>query len=250
MKSKKWFGLILMTLALAACGQESATTQENKGNTESNQTVTNNSDESSAQSSLSKFNSQQKESKTDTKATYNGDYYSVKGSDGQEIIIVNKKHPRNANYAPGEDPQAQAAFMQLIADMQDKGFAISNQYSGYRSYETQVGLYQSYVDQDGQANADRYSARAGYSEHQTGLAYDLIDSSGNLLTDKEASKWLREHAADYGFIVRYTEDKEDITGYTAESWHVRYIGSEAADIAKSGLTLEEYFGVPGGDYED
>ncbi|MBF8970140.1 LD-carboxypeptidase LdcB/DacB [Streptococcus sp. NLN76] len=246
MKSKKWFGLILMTLALVACGQESATTQENKTNTESNQTAKNDSNESSS----SKSSTQQKEAKMDTKATYNGDYYSVKGSEGQEIIIVNKKHPLNANYAPGEDPQAQAVFMQLIADMQEKGFAVSNQYSGYRSYETQVGLYQSYVDRDGQANADRYSARAGYSEHQTGLAFDLIDSSGNLLTDKEASKWLRDHAADYGFIVRYTEDKEDITGYTAESWHVRYIGSEAKDIAKSGLTLEEYFGVPGGDYEN
>ncbi len=70
------------------------------------------------------------------------------------------------------------------------------------------------------------------------------------MTEAKASQWLREHAADYGFIVRYTEDKEEITGYTAESWHIRYIGSEAQKIAKSGLSLEEYFEVPGGDYED
>ncbi|MCU0082613.1 LD-carboxypeptidase LdcB/DacB [Streptococcus danieliae] len=228
MKGKQWMVLVCMVLALAACGQE-------------------------AQKKVSENPSQQSASKEQpgvNKVRYQGNYYSVQGADGQEIIIVNKKHPLNANYAPGEDPKVQAAFKQLVAAMQEEGFPISDHYSGYRSYENQSQLYQNYVAQDGQAEADRYSARPGYSEHQTGLAYDLIDTAGNLLTETRVSQWLREHAADYGFIVRYTEDKEEITGYTAESWHIRYIGSEAKKIAQSGLSLEEYFEVPGGDYED
>lgn len=217
-----------MVLALAACGQEA----QKKAT------------ESPSQQSMSK------EQPATNKIRHQENYYSVQGSDGQEIIIVNKKHPLNANYAPEEDPEAQAAFRQLVAAMQEEGFPISDHYSGYRSYESQSQLYQNYVAQDGQAEADRYSALPGYSEHQTGLAYDLIDTAGNLLTETRANQWLREHAADYGFIVRYTEDKEEITGYTAESWHIRYIGSEAKKIAQSGLSLEEYFEVPGGDYED
>lgn len=228
MKGKQWMALVCMVLALAACGQE-------------------------AQKKASENPSQQAASKEQpgvNKVRYQGNYYSVQGADGPEIIIVNKKHPLDANYAPGEDPKAQAAFRQLVAAMQEEGFPISDHYSGYRSYESQSQLYQNYVAQDGQAEADRYSARPGYSEHQTGLAYDLIDIAGNLLTETRVSQWLREHAADYGFIVRYTEDKEEITGYAAESWHIRYIGSEAKKIAQSGLSLEEYFEVPGGDYED
>uniref|UniRef100_UPI001379C9D5 D-alanyl-D-alanine carboxypeptidase family protein n=1 Tax=Streptococcus suis TaxID=1307 RepID=UPI001379C9D5 len=87
----------------------------------------------------------------------------------------------------GENPEALAAFQRLIADMQALGFGISNNYSGFRSYETQASLYQSYVNQEGQAAADTYSARAGYSEHQTGLAFDLLDTSGNLLEEPNAS---------------------------------------------------------------
>ena len=134
--------------------------------------------------------------------------------------------------------------------MQAKGFDVSNNYSGFRSYETQATLYQSYVNQEGQAVADTYSARPGYSEHQTGLAFDILDSAGNLLEEPTASKWLADNARLYGFIVRYQPGKESSTGYIAESWHVRYIGQEATDIYQSGLTLEEYYGVPGGDYQE
>lgn len=181
--------------------------------------------------------------------THHGDYYTVMGRYG-EVIIVNKRHPLSATFAPGEDPEALSAFHNLIEAMQAEGFAVSEAYSGFRSYDTQAGLYESYVARDGQAEADRYSARPGYSEHQTGLAFDVLDSSGALLEDPEASQWLREHAHEYGFIVRYLPGKEAITGYMAESWHLRYIGQEAQEIAESGLTLEEYFGVPGGDYLD
>lgn len=179
---------------------------------------------------------------------FNGSYYSVQGRYG-EVIIVNKKHPLASSYAPGENAIAQAAFFQLRSAMQNSGFDISNHYSGFRSYDTQASLYNNYAARDGQANADRYSARPGYSEHQTGLAFDLMDSAGNLLQEASAVKWLEENAHQYGFIVRYITGKESVTGYMAETWHVRYIGQEAGDIYQSGLTLEEYFGISGGDYQ-
>ena len=184
----------------------------------------------------------------DQGVSFNGSYYSVQGKSG-DIVIANKHYPLAADYNPGENPTALAALHELIAAMQAEGYAISDQYSGFRSYETQVGLYQSYVDQDGVAAADRYSARPGYSEHQTGLAFDLIDTSGNLVQEPEASKWLLKNAAKYGFIVRYQEGKEASTGYMPESWHLRYIGEDAKDVAASGKSLEEYFNFTGGDYE-
>lgn len=168
-------------------------------------------------------------------------------------VVVNKKHALSPDYAPGEDPTAQAAVMQVIAAMQQQGFDVSNSYSGFRSYETQAWLYQSYVDRDGQAAADTYSARPGYSEHQTGLAYDLLNSSGALLGtgagDQAAVDWLASHAHQYGFIVRYQAGKEGITGYMAEAWHLRYLGvADATAVYNSGQTLEEYLGVAGGGY--
>ncbi|MGT2933881.1 LD-carboxypeptidase LdcB/DacB [Streptococcus catagoni] len=179
---------------------------------------------------------------------YNGSFYSIPGK-YSDIIIVNKSFPLSKDYNPGENPQAKSAFLKLKVQMKKQGFALSDQYSGFRSYETQSQLYENYVIRDGKENADLYSARPGYSEHQTGLAFDLIDSQGNLLEEKSASDWLFRHAPDYGFIVRYLPEKEKITGYRAESWHIRYIGKEASEIAHSGKTLEEYLGIKGGYYK-
>ena len=209
--------------------------------------VTSASEETSSQGSQ-KSAKKAGEVTVDQGVSFNGSYYSVQGKSG-DIVIANKHYPLVADYNPGEDPTALAALHELIAAMQAEGYAISDQYSGFRSYETQVGLYQSYVDQDGVDAADRYSARPGYSEHQTGLAFDLIDTSGNLVQEPEASKWLLKNAAKYGFIVRYQEGKEASTGYMPESWHLRYIGEDAKDVAASGKSLEEYFNFTGGDYE-
>lgn len=186
---------------------------------------------------------------TDTDLAYNGRYYSVHGK-YEEILIVNKRYPLSPQYNPGENAIAKAALLKLIEDMQTAGYAISSQYSGFRSYDTQADLYQNYVNRDGKEAADRYSARPGYSEHQSGLAFDLIDTNGNLLEETDASQWLLQHAHRYGFIVRYLEGKEHSTGYMPESWHLRYIGQEAKEIAESGKSLEEYFGISGGSYQE
>ena len=187
--------------------------------------------------------------KANSKVSNKGSYYSLQGK-YDEIIVANKHYPMSKDYYPGENATAKAAFLKLIAQMKEEGYAISDNYSGFRSYATQAQLYQSYVNQEGQAAADRYSARPGYSEHQTGLAFDVIGTDGQLVEDAGAAQWLLDHAPDYGFVVRYPRGKESVTGYMHEEWHLRYIGKEAKEIAASGLTLEEYYGFDGGDYLD
>ena len=187
------------------------------------------------------------ETKVTGKLTNNGSYYSVHGK-YDDIIIVNKKHGLSKDYNPGENPTAKAAFVRLRDDMINQGLNVGRSYSGFRSYNYQKTLYDNYVSRDGQAAADRYSARPGYSEHQTGLVFDLTDKSGNLLEDSRASQWLKDNAHNYGFIVRFQAGKEASTGYMPEAWHIRYVGKEAKDIHDSGLSLEEYFGIQGGDY--
>lgn len=118
--------------------------------------------------------------------------------------------------------------------------------TAYRSYSFQSTLYNNYVAQDGQAAADRYSARPGTSEHQSGLAADLTSATVNYRLTKDfgstpEGQWLAQHAAEYGFILRYTADGEPITGYMYEPWHFRYVGVENATyIMENGLTLEEF----------
>ena len=228
----------LLALTLAACSQEKPATSETQTSTEE-KTV-----QEGTVGSKSHEASQKK-----AEVVNKGDYYSVQGK-YDEIIIANKHYPLSKDYNPGENPTAKAELLKLIAAMQEAGFPISDHYSGFRSYETQTQLYQDYVNKDGKAEADRYSARPGYSEHQTGLAFDLIGTDGELVTEPKAAQWLLDHAADYGFVVRYLKGKEKETGYMAEEWHLRYVGKEAKDIAASGLSLEEYYGFEGGDYVD
>lgn len=122
--------------------------------------------------------------------------------------------------------------------------------SGYRSYSTQVATYNGYVASRGQADADTASARPGYSEHQTGWAFDIADGNGvcgfqPCFADQPAAVWAKANGHRFGFVVRYPWMFHPITGYYYEPWHLRYIGVEAAtDMAARGiLTLEEYFGV-------
>lgn len=193
----------------------------------------------------------EKETSSPNKPAENEEDQSVVSSDPyyvQGIMVVNKKHGLPANYAPQENAEAGAKIRQLIADMQRQGYAISSSYSGYRSYSYQSSLYNNYVNSYGQAQADRFSARPGYSEHQTGLAFDLKHSNGTLVETTPEVNWIAAHAHEYGFIVRYPSGKESVTGYMPEPWHLRYVGDQASAIYASGLTLEEYLGISGGGY--
>ena len=172
------------------------------------------------------------------------------------IVLANKKHPLPTNYNPGENPVARQKVNKLISDAQALGLNVSNQVSGFRAYSTQASLYNNYVAAHGKQEADRFSARPGYSEHQTGLVFDLIDNQGQLLgaegtneSSKKAAEWLEKNAHKYGFIVRYKPEFVEKTGYMEESWHIRYVGEDVAKtIHERNISLEEYLNAPGGDY--
>ena len=114
--------------------------------------------------------------------------------------------------------------------------------TAYRGYSFQATLYNNYVSKDGVKKADTYSARPGFSEHQTGLAIDLKNPK---LTDVRLNEkdydWLKNNAHRFGFIIRFPKDKELLTGYGEENWHIRYVGEEVAKIIyENNLCLEEY----------
>lgn len=167
----------------------------------------------------------------------------------KDVLIASKKYPLPSTYAPGESEEARDAFEELAAEALLDGFKLTA-FSTYRSFDYQTGLYQRYVDKDGEAEADRYSARPGYSEHQTGLAFDIgeqdvtEDWASERFGETEAGKWTAANAYRFGFIMRYPDGKEFITGYMYEPWHFRYVGVEIAEsIYKNNSTLEEYLDI-------
>ena len=178
-------------------------------------------------------------------------------------LIVNKQRPLGKDYEPADlvKPdvplakssvtlrQEAADAMKIMFDAaKEDGISLMIG-SGYRSYDYQKNLYNNYVARDGEEEASRYSAKPGQSEHQTGLAADLSGTNGSCylkgcFKDTDEGVWLKENAWKYGFILRYTEGKEEITGYIFEPWHYRYFGTEEAQkIYESGLTVEEYYNL-------
>lgn len=196
---------------------------------------------------------------TTTTPAYNDSHQEADGlTVVSGILLVNKNHPLPSDYAPdytngagqstslqGEAQAAAEAFL-AAANAQGNSMYVL---SGYRSYDVQASLFASYAAANGEEKANTFSARAGQSEHQTGLAFDVGDaahSGYNLQTSIDqfpGVQWMMQHCAEYGFILRYPQGKEAITGYQYEPWHYRYVGVEAAQaITSSGLTLEEYLG--------
>ncbi len=165
-------------------------------------------------------------------------YYLPDGYNPSDLVTLTSKYNSGINSKMRKE--AALAFMEM-SDAATLDNVIIKNASAFRSYEYQVNLYEKYVEKDGKKAADTYSARPGFSEHQTGLALDInqIDS-GFEATD--AFKWLAKNAYKYGFIIRFPKDKEDITGYSYESWHWRYVGKKAAKIIKDeDITFEEYY---------
>ncbi len=173
-------------------------------------------------------------------------------------VLVNKYYNLDSDYVPKKleviDSKysvpgkklvnvARISFEHLAKKAESEGYSIIAA-STYRSYSYQSNLYDNYVKQDGVSNADKYSARPGFSEHQTGLAVDVDNgkSSFNNFENTKEYKWLLDNAYKYGFILRYPKGKEDITGYMYEAWHYRYVGVEiAALIHENNMTYEEYY---------
>ena len=158
------------------------------------------------------------------------------------ILVVNKTYALPSTYNPGANGTAMAAFNTMKAAAANEGLNLFI-VSGFRSYSYQAGLYSRYVSKSGQAQADRYSARAGHSEHQTGLAFDL-NSADSSFAGTTVAVWLANNSYKYGFVVRYPKGKESITGYMYEPWHMRYLGVDnATQLFNSGLCLEEFLNI-------
>ncbi len=168
------------------------------------------------------------------------------------LTLVNKYNYISKNYIPKNlievnnlyiNKETYEAFLKMKNDMNKENLNIRI-ISAYRSYDYQESLYARYMQNDKQEIVDSYSARAGYSEHHTGLAIDIDNGKqnyNNFYLTKEFV-WMQENASKYGFILRYPKNKEDITGYSYEPWHYRYVGIKIAEyIKKHNSTYEEYY---------
>lgn len=164
------------------------------------------------------------------------------------VLIVNKEYGLPDTYLPGESTEARTAFENMKTDASKEGIYL-NAFSTYRSYWSQNRIYENYVANYGQDPTDTFSAKPGFSEHQTGLAFDIGGADRSLWAEEnfkytQEAEWLKNNCTKYGFILRYPEGKEWITGYMHESWHFRYVGVEhSKNFENSDLTLEEYLGL-------
>lgn len=167
-------------------------------------------------------------------------------------IIVNKYYTVPAGYRPPDlksfdgqllREETGNAYKQMRADAAKQGLSI-RVVSGYRTVEYQQGLYNRYLGSDSRENVDRYSARPGHSEHHTGMAMDIFGSRDGLREFEHTPEypWVRDNCYKYGFIIRYLEETEEITGYESEPWHLRYVGVEVStDMKKKRINnFEEY----------
>lgn len=225
--------LVIIFVIVKACGEKS----DNKP---------------AADSSSQTESTKQAEAKTTTKKKTSDNSkagetkHKIEQSNGMTfvdgILIVNKTYSLPSDYAPGVSTVAQNAFDEMAAAAAQDGITLFVN-SSYRSYQDQESLYNSYAAERGTEAADEVSSRPGHSEHQTGLTFDVNTTEDSFAGTPEAN-WLAEHCAEYGFIIRYPEGKEDKTGYVYEPWHIRYLGKEKAQaVTKSGLCLEEYLGI-------
>jgi len=174
------------------------------------------------------------------------------------LVVVNKYHKVPDDYEPmdltsnSDGCQLRAATADAFDRMKEaaanEGLSL-RAISGYRSVEYQRELYEGYLQSDSRENVDTYSARAGYSEHHTGMAVDVFGSVDGLgeFENTPEYQWVKQHGHEYGFIIRYTAPEETVTGYMDEPWHLRYIGpKDATEMKKQGITtLEEYVGRKG-----
>ena len=168
-------------------------------------------------------------------------YYLDKNYVPDDLVDVEKEYARDSAKI---NRTAYENFKKMADDAKKEGLTLLIT-TAYRNYNFQATLYNNYVRQDGKEQADTYSARPGYSEHQLGYSADLTNkervSFGEFKNTKEFA-WLKNNAYKYGFIIRYTEANQYITGYVPESWHYRYVGEDIAKyIYENNITYEEYY---------
>ncbi|CDQ21134.1 D-alanyl-D-alanine carboxypeptidase [Halobacillus karajensis] len=188
------------------------------------------------------------------------------GDPASNQVVVNKHRKLPSDYVPAdltvpdvpfsfsEDhpkkqmrEEAARALEELFDAAKEDGIDFAAA-SGYRSFDRQKDIYERYIEIYGKEKTDTFSAPPGTSEHQTGLAMDVTSAQVAFKLEQsfgetDAGEWLADHAHEYGFIIRYKEGTEDITGYMYEPWHLRYVGNEiSSDVHYQAVTLEEFFG--------
>lgn len=188
------------------------------------------------------------------------DYVNSKNvHDYSRLVLVNKHHYLGEKYVPkgltdvseqymkGKDNHAKgtneavSAAITMIKAAQKEGLNLLIN-SGYRSYQDQEDVYQTYLDLYGEDYVNKYVSKPGYSEHQTGYAFDFASGSSNIFANSEEYQWMIKNSYKYGFIYRFLKSKEEITGVKHEAWHFRYVGKEAAKkIDTEELSFEEYY---------
>jgi len=192
---------------------------------------------------------------------YKKEYVDTVAADVEKdiLMLVNKYHYLDEKYVPSDltsipmkycDTSVQSArkivkeqFIKMADDASKDDITLEVN-SGYRSYSLQNATYNNFLSRDSQEKVDTYSARPGFSEHQTGLALDILSPGYSFddFQDSEAYEWLSKNAYKYGFILRYPENKQNITGYKYEPWHYRYVGVDVAkEFKDAGITYDEYY---------
>lgn len=179
--------------------------------------------------------------------------------DYSKLVLVNKHHYLGENYVPknlvkvpteytisgdgtvkGTNEAVSAAVSMMKAAQKEGLHLMIN--SGYRSYQEQDEVYQEYLSLYGENYVLNYVSKPGYSEHQTGYAFDFASGTSNIFANSSEYKWMIQNSYKYGFIYRFLKSKEDITGIRHEAWHFRYVGKEAAKIIdQEELSFEEYY---------
>lgn len=251
MKTNKWvsiFGISILAFGLTACSEtnNNGEIKEEPSAREENQP-----------------NEPEDQEPDDTEEDLNDSEENERDNDPTITALVNKQYSLDEDYVPDDlvtvevptvldDPEVKqlrevaAHALQLMFNEAEESSIYLHARSGYRSYQTQVQLFKNYAEAHGEEAANRYSARPGQSEHQTGLVMDVTSESVNFQLEESfgetaEGKWLSEHAHEFGFIIRYPKGEEDVTGYIYEPWHIRYLGEDmATKVYESGLTYEEY----------
>ncbi|MUT66598.1 D-alanyl-D-alanine carboxypeptidase family protein [Paenibacillus sp. NEAU-GSW1] len=278
-RTKLWFALVCVIAiaaflliryenSIAQAPEEAANPQASTGVTASPSQTPQNTDEPAAATEAPSDEPAETDKPAATakpKPTDDEDGMAVIAEPDSVTALVNKQNKLPENYEPADlvypdvlftfnekidkrkmRKEAATALEEMFDGAKSDGIHLAG-VSAYRSHATQKSLFERYVKKDGLEKAKTYSAFPGTSEHETGLAIDVSGSDGKCAASDcfggtPEAVWLADHADEYGFIIRYPDGKEDITGYKYEPWHLRYVGKDiSSEIAEQGITLEEYF---------
>ena len=180
----------------------------------------------------------------DTSILVNKYYYLKKDFAPDDLVTISQTYSWGESGSQKVRKIVYEAFLDMWNSANSEGYYLMVN-SSYRTYQDQESVYNNYRNTSGQTYADSIASRPGYSEHQTGLAIDIFsktNTSSATFKDSAEAKWLKENAHKFGFILRYPEDKENITGTTYEAWHYRYVGKDIATyIYEHDITFDEYY---------